>query len=76
MLAVSNLTNTGPGEIMPTTRTHLIFWLPAGFHYSSSSDASYENTMIKYFQDVGGSQILNTVTQYPGTNATPADTST
>ena len=76
-LAVDNLTNTGPGEIMPTTRTHLIFWLPAGNHYSSTvGDANYENQMIKYFQDVGGSQILNTVTQYPGTNGTPADTST
>ena len=74
-LAVDNLTNTGPGEIMPTTRTHLIFWLPPGNHYSSG-DAGYEAQMIKYFQDVGGSQILNTVTQYPGTNGTPADTST
>jgi hypothetical protein len=61
-----NLSNPGNGEIMPTTRTHLIFWLPAGFHYSSSvGDANYENQMIKYFKDVGGSQILNTTTQ-PG----------
>ncbi len=76
-LAIDNLTNTGPGEIMPTTNTHLIFWLPAGNHYSSSvGDANYEAQMIKYFQDVGGSQILNTVTQYTGTNGTPADTST
>ena len=76
-LAVDNLTNTGPGEIMLTTNTHLIFWLPAGNHYSSSvGDANYEAQMIKYFQDVGGSQILNTTTQYPGINGTPADTST
>jgi hypothetical protein len=76
-LAVDNLTNTGPGEIMPTTNTHLIFWLPPGTHYSSSlGDANYEAQMIKYFKDVGGSQILNTTTQYPGTNGTPADTST
>lgn len=74
---VDNLVNPGNGEIMPTTRTHLIFWLPAGFNYSSSvGDANYENQMIKYFQDVGGSQILNTATQYPGNNGTPADTST
>ncbi len=32
--------------------------------------------MRTYFQDVGGSQILNTTTQYPGNNGTPADTST
>ena len=76
-LAVDPLTNTGPGEVMPTTRTHLIFWLPSGFHYSSSvGDGNYESQMIKYFQDVGGSQILNTTTQYTGTNGTPADTST
>ena len=77
LLAADPLVNTGPGEIMPTTRTHLIFWLPAGFHYSSTvGDGNYEAQMTKYFQDVGGSQILNTVTQYPGTNGTPADTST
>ena len=76
-LVVDNLTNHGPGEIMPTTRTHLIFWLPAGTHYSSTvGDANYENVITSYFKDVGGSQILNTVTQYPGTNGTPADTST
>ncbi len=70
-----NLTNPGNGEIMPTTHTHLIFWLPAGFHYSEASDAAYENQIIKYFQDVGGSQILNTTTQYSGNNGSPADTS-
>src|SRR4029077_20728710 len=32
--------------------------------------------MIRYFQDVGGSEILDTATQYPGNNGTPADTST
>ena len=32
--------------------------------------------MMRYFQDVGGSQILNTATQYSGNNGTPADTST
>src|SRR6266581_8555393 len=75
-----NLANPGNGEIMPTTNTYVIFWLPAGFHYSSgttaATDLSYENTTLKYFQDVGGSQILNTTTQYPGNNGTPADTST
>jgi fimbrial isopeptide formation D2 family protein len=64
-LAVDNLVNTGGGPIMPTTNTYLIFWLPSGFHYSEAGgDTAYENQMIKYFQDVGGSQILNTTTQY------------
>jgi hypothetical protein len=75
-LALDLLKNPGNGEIMPTTNTHLIFWLPAGFHYNDSvSDAHYEAMMRTYFQDVGGSQILNTTTQYPGNNGTPADTS-
>jgi hypothetical protein len=62
---------------MPTTNTYLIFWLPSGFHYGDANgDAAYEAAMRTYFQDVGGSQILNTTTQYPGNNGTPADTST
>ena len=76
IFSVDQLQNPGNGEIMPTTNTHLIFWLPAGFHYGDSNgDAAYEAAMQRYFQDVGGSQILNTVTQYPGNNGTPADTS-
>src|SRR5262249_48065864 len=39
------------------------------------SDTSYENTILKYFQDVSGSQILNTTTQYCGNNGCPGDTS-
>lgn len=71
------LVNPGNNEIMPTTNTHLIFWLPAGFHYNdATSDAAYEAAMQTYFKDVGGSQILNTTTQYPGSNGSPADTST
>ena len=74
---VDLLQNTGNGEIMPTTNTYLIFWLPSGFHYGDANgDAAYEAEMRTYFQDVGGSQILNTTTQYPGNNGTPADTST
>jgi uncharacterized repeat protein (TIGR01451 family) len=77
---VDNLSNPGNNEIMPTTNTYLIFWLPAGFHFSGRTggltDTDYENAMIRYFQDVGGSQILNTTTQYCGSNGCPADTST
>jgi hypothetical protein len=78
--AVDNLTNPSNNEIMPgTTDTYVIFWLPAGFHFSggttAASDTSYENTILKYFQDVSGSQILNTAVQYCGNNGCPADTS-
>jgi hypothetical protein len=78
LVTLDLLQNPGNGEIMPTTNTHLIFWLPAGYHYegNSAGDAAYEAAMQKYFQDVGGSQILNTTTQYSGNNGTPADTST
>jgi fimbrial isopeptide formation D2 family protein len=77
--AADDLMNPGNGEIMPTTHTHVIFWLPPGYHYSEgttpATDVAYENQIVKYFQDVGGSQILNTTTQYPGNNGSPADTS-
>lgn len=80
LFAVDNLANPSNNEIMPTTNTYLIFWLPTGFHYSggttAATDTAYENQIIKYFQDVGGSQILNTTTQYCGKNGCPADTST
>jgi hypothetical protein len=76
-LPLDLLQNPGNNEIMPTTNTHLIFWLPSGFHYNDAGgDAAYEAAMQTYFQDVGGSQILNTTTQYPGNNGTPSDTST
>jgi hypothetical protein len=70
------LQNPGNGEIMPTTSTYLIFWLPSGFHYGDANgDAAYESAMQTFFKDVGGTQILNTTTQYPGNNGTPSDTS-
>ncbi len=77
---VDNLANPSNNEIMPgTTDTYVIFWLPSGYHFSggttAASDTSYENTTLKYFDDVGGSQILNTTTQYCGNNGCPGDTS-
>ena len=77
---VDNLTNPSNNEIMPgTTDTYVIFWLPSGYHFSggttAASDTSYENTTLKYFNDVSGSQILNTTTQYCGNNGCPGDTS-
>jgi hypothetical protein len=74
-----NLSNPGNGEIMPTTATYVIFWLPSGNHFSNgttaASDLDYENTVLRYFRDVGGTQVLNTTTQYSGNNGSPADTS-
>src|ERR671936_155874 len=50
LLSVDQLQNPGNGEIMPTTNTYLIFWLPAGFHYGDSGgDAAYEAAMQTYF---------------------------
>lgn len=77
---VDNLANPSNNEIMPgTTDTYVIFWRPSGYHYSggttAAADTSYENTIRKYFQDVSGSQILNTTTQYGGSNGNPGDTS-
>jgi uncharacterized repeat protein (TIGR01451 family) len=79
ILAIDNLVNPGNNEIMPTTHTHLIFWVPTGLHFSggttAATDLAYENQITAYFNDVGGSQILNTATQYSGKNGTVADTS-
>ena len=73
------------GTIMPSSTTYAIFWLPAGTHYeppsgSSATDAAndtrYENLLIRYFQDVGGSDIYATTTQYTGSNGAIANNST
>jgi uncharacterized repeat protein (TIGR01451 family) len=76
--AVGDLTfHNGP--IMPSTSAYLIFWLPAGNHFSGRTggltDADYENAMSQYFTDVSGSQIYNTTTQYTGSNGTPTTAS-
>src|SRR5437764_11176884 len=51
LFAVDNLVNPSNNEIMPTTNTYLIFWLPTGFHYSNgttaATDTAYENQIIK-----------------------------
>jgi hypothetical protein len=73
------------GPIMPTSTTYAIFWLPAGVHYEppsgsaatdAANDANYMNLITRYFQDVGGSDIYNTTTQYPGSNGAIANNST
>jgi hypothetical protein len=81
--SVTNMTFHG-GRVMLSSTTHAIFWLPPGTHYEPASgnpatdaanDTNYENLLIRYFQDVGGSDIYNTTTQYSGSNGTIANSS-
>ena len=81
---VTNMVSHG-GNIMPTTATYAIFWLPAGNHYEpttgnaatdAANDTRYENLLIRYFNDVGGSDIYDTATQYNGTNGFVTNSST
>jgi hypothetical protein len=82
--SVTNMVWHG-GNIMPTTTTYAIFWLPNGTHYEpttgnattdAANDTRYENLLIRYFNDVGGSDILGTATQYNGTNGFVMNNST
>ena len=81
---VTNMVSHG-GRIMPTSKTYAIFWLPAGVHFEppavppatdAGNDTRYENLMIRYFNDVGGSDIYATATQYTGSNGAIANNST
>src|SRR6478609_1156419 len=65
---VTNMVSHG-GNIMPTTTTYAIWWLPAGNHFEpptgnaatdAANDTRYENLLIRYFNDVGGSDIYGT----------------
>jgi hypothetical protein len=59
--------NGGPIMQGPTT-VFLIFWLPNGSHFDSSTangDANYETLVARFFNDVSGSSYLNTLAQYP-----------
>ncbi len=59
---------TSGGPTMPASHAYAIYWLPAGYHFESSStgDASYMNLINRYLTDVGNSSFYNIVTQYPG----------
>ena len=81
---VTNMVSHG-GNIMPTTTTYAIWWLPAGNHFEpttgnaatdAANDTRYENLLIRYFNDVGGSDIYGTATQYNGTNGFITNSST
>jgi hypothetical protein len=82
--SVTNMTWHG-GTIMPTSTTYAIFWLPAGVHYEpttgvpatdDANDTRYENLIIRYFQDVGGSDLYSTAVQYAGSNGAITNSST
>jgi uncharacterized repeat protein (TIGR01451 family) len=62
----------GNGDIMPSTTLYYVFWLPTGQHYEANAagDTNYENLLVQWAQDLGGSQFHNLVTQYYGNNGT------
>ncbi|MDQ1378694.1 MAG: hypothetical protein QOE15_2867, partial [Acidimicrobiaceae bacterium] len=67
----------GSGPVMTNPVIYNVFWLPAGQHYESdnlaTSDTRYENLLNRFAQDVGGNDFYNIVTQYSGSNGTPAN---
>jgi uncharacterized repeat protein (TIGR01451 family) len=73
------------GNVQVTSTTHAIFWLPPGQHFEpttgnaatdAANDTRYENFMIRYLQNVGGSDLYNTTTQYTGANGQITNVST
>jgi hypothetical protein len=81
--SITNMTSHG-GNIMPTSTTYAIYWLPAGVHFEpttgvpatdAANDTRYENLINRYFQDVGGSDLYATATQYTGSNGAIANNS-
>jgi uncharacterized repeat protein (TIGR01451 family) len=66
----------GNGDIMPSSTIYYVFWLPTGQHFGSNStdDTNYENLLIQWANDLGGSQFHNLVTQYNGNNGTISNT--
>ena len=52
-------------EVMPTSTTYPIFWLPAGRHFQpDGNDAQFEAGVAQFFRDIGGTHSYNIVTQY------------
>jgi uncharacterized repeat protein (TIGR01451 family) len=62
----------GNGNVMTDTTLYYVFWLPSGSHYegTTTTDTNYENLLIQWANDLGGSQMHNLVTQYYGNNGT------
>jgi hypothetical protein len=61
------------GQIMPSSTTFSIFWLPPGHNTVS---ANYISLMNRYLSDVGGTPHYNILTQYPGSNGATTNSST
>src|SRR4051794_2499875 len=68
----------GSGNVMTDTTLYYVFWLPSGSNYegTTASDQGYENLLIQWAQDLGGSQMHNLVTQYNGKNGFISNTVT
>jgi hypothetical protein len=82
--AAGDMTNHG-GRVMTSSATYAIFWLPAGVHFEpttgnaatdAANDTRYMNFIRRYFQDVGGSGLYETATQYSGSNGAILNSST
>jgi hypothetical protein len=53
------------GDVMSTTRTYAIFWLPSGRHFEPhGSDGRYERLIIRFLRDVGGTPYYGLLAQY------------
>ncbi len=67
----------GSGPIMKNPVIYNVFWLPTGVHYESGAtaagDTSYQSLLNRWAADIGGNDYYNIVTQYPGSNGTPAN---
>jgi hypothetical protein len=73
LAATGNLTYGG-GPVMPNPKNYVIFWLPGGRSFEPSgslfTDTNMENLVTKYFGDVCGNPLYNTLTQYSTNNNT------
>jgi hypothetical protein len=52
-----------------TVSVYIIYWLPSSF--PSTVDPYYISLIDRYYSDVGGNQLYNLLSQYPGYTGTP-----
>ena len=64
-LGSGNLAYHG-GKVMKKNLTYAIFWQPAKLQTgaASSVSATYDSLLVRYLQDIGGSGLENSTTQY------------
>ena len=60
----------GGGQVELTNTNFAIFWEPAGHE----SPASYKSLITRFFNDVGGSPLFDTTTEYYQGSGSPAET--